>query len=144
MHRLTRHLLVAMTVISVFAMAVQAQSERGAIRGTVTDSSGAVAAAAKVTAISAATKIVTSTVTTEAGNYNIPQLPPGVYTVEVEKQGFKKVIRANVVVEVSGVTGLDLTLQIGELSESITISDAASQLKSETSEVSTSVSTTAY
>lgn len=144
MHRLTWYLFVATAAISVFAMDVQGQSERGSIRGTVTDSSGAVTAGARVTAISAATKIGTSTVTTDAGNYNIPQLPPGVYTVEIEKQGFKKVIRANVVVEVSGVTGLDLTLQIGELSESITISDAASQLKSETSEVSTSVSATAY
>jgi hypothetical protein len=67
---------------------LMAQSERGTVRGTVQDATGAVVPRAMVTAINVATGVQTQTVTTEAGNYNIPQLAPGRYTVQVEKEGF--------------------------------------------------------
>ena len=58
---------------------VLAQSERGAIRGTVEDPSGAVVSGATVTATNVGTSIPSSTTTSSAGNYNIPQLTPGAY-----------------------------------------------------------------
>jgi hypothetical protein len=116
-----------------------AQTDNGAIRGTVQDSSGAAVGEATVTATNVATGVRMSTVTAEAGNYNFPQVRAGIYTVEAERTGFKKLIRENVRVEVAGVTGLDLTLEVGGVTESITVSDAAPQLKSESSVVATGV-----
>ncbi len=123
---------------------VWGQSERGSIRGTIEDSSGAVIAAASVTAVNTGTGVRTPTNTSEAGNYNIPQLPPGNYSVEVERTGFKKLTQENVTVQVGTVTGLDLRLDVGQTNESVTVAAFAPQLKSETSEISTSVSPKAY
>jgi hypothetical protein len=127
-------------VLAICAAAVFAQSERGSIRGTIQDSTGAVIPGAKVVATNVGTGVQTPTVSTEAGNYNIPQLPPGTYTVSVEKEGFRKLVRENVVVSVSAIVGLDLKLDVGAVSESVTVAAMAPQLKSESSEVSIAVS----
>ena len=136
--------LVAVVCCLIFSTAVYPQSERGAIRGTVQDSTGAVVPGATVTAVNVGTGVRTPTTTTEAGNYQIPFLPAGTYTVEVEKAGFKKLVRENVRVEVAGTTGLNLQLDVGAVSESVTVTDAAPQLKSETSEVATAVNPKTY
>src|SRR5574340_791640 len=104
-------------LVAASSLILMAQSERGTIRGTVQDATGAVVPDATVTAINVGTGVGTRTVTTEAGNYNIPQLPPGRYTVQAEKEGFRKLIRENVVVEVSGIVGLDLRLDVGAVAD---------------------------
>jgi len=121
-----------------------AQSERGSIRGTVQDPSGSPITGVNVVAISAGTGVQTATVTTGAGNYNIPQLPPGDYQVRAQHPGFRTLLRENVTVEVGGVVALDLKLEIGNVNESVTISAAAPILQGETSEISTTVSPKAY
>jgi Carboxypeptidase regulatory-like domain len=76
-----KRVLIVASILLIGWVGLYAQSERGSIRGTVQDASGAVVAGAKVTATNLGTGVETSTNTTEAGNYNIPQLPPGEYTV---------------------------------------------------------------
>src|SRR5262245_11248506 len=93
-----------LSILLMCLAALYGQSERGSIRGTVEDSTGAVVPGAKVSATSVATNVETATRSGDAGNYNIPGLAPGIYRVQVEQSGFKKLIRENVVVEVSGVT----------------------------------------
>jgi hypothetical protein len=124
--------------------ALYGQSERGTIRGTVEDSTGAVVPGAKVSAINVATNVETTTRSGDAGNYNIPGLSPGVYRVQVEQSGFKKLIRENVVVEVAGVTALDLSLEVGQLNDSVTVTAEAPILKSETSDISVDVNPKSY
>ena len=114
-----------------------AQSERGTIRGAVTDATGAVVVGATVKAINPETGVESSTVTTAAGLYSIPQLKPGIYRVEVEQASFKKTVRQNVTVNVAATVGLDFQLELGELTQEINVTESAPQLKSETSEVST-------
>jgi hypothetical protein len=121
-----------------------AQTERGSIRGTVLDSTGAVVPDATVTAVNVGTGVRNTATTTDAGNYQIPFLPPGTYNVEVEKTSFKKLVRENVRVEVATVTGLDLTLEVGAVTESVTVTGAAPQLRTESSEVATSVNAKSY
>src|SRR6185437_9384591 len=133
-----------MTVLLMCWVGLYAQSERGSIRGTVKDSTGAVVPGAKITATSMATNIETSTVSEEAGNYNIPQLAPGIYSVRAELAGFKTLVRENVVVIVSGVTPLDLSMAVGEISEKVTVTTAAPMLKSETSDLSIEVNPKSY
>jgi Carboxypeptidase regulatory-like domain len=116
-----------------------AQSERGTIRGTVTDATGAVVIGATVKAINPETGVESSTVTTAAGFYSIPQLKPGIYRVEVEQASFKKSVRQNVTVNVAATVGLDFQLELGELTQEVSVTASAPQLKSETSEVSTAI-----
>lgn len=132
------------SVLVFCAAATLAQTERGAIRGTVEDSTGATVPQATVTAIHVATGVKTTATTTDSGNYQIPYIPAGDYNVEVEKTGFKKLVRENVRVEVAGTTGLNLRLDVGAVTESVTVSDAAPQLKSETSELATAVNPKSY
>ena len=136
---------LCITVVSLLISGLLiAQSERGTIRGTVTDSSGSVMPGVTVKAVNVNTGIETATVTTDAGLYNIPQVPPGNYRVEAERTGFKKLIRENVTVAVSGTIGLDLQLEVGEVTQEVSVTEAAPQLKSETSEVATGVSPKAF
>lgn len=128
-----------MAVLACAGRLLIAQTDNGAIRGTVQDSTGAAISGAAVTATNVATGVQSSTVTGDAGNYNFPQVRAGMYTVSVEQTGFKKLIRENVRVEVAGVSALDLTLEVGGITESVTVSSAAPQLKAESSSVATGV-----
>lgn len=134
-----RKLFIPILAFALFPLLSLAQSERGTIRGTVTDATGAAVVGATVTAVNTGTGVRTTTVSTDAGNYTIPSLPAGTYSVEAEQTGFKKLVRENVRVEVSGTVGLDLSLQIGEVNERVVVEAAAPLLKSETSDVTTGI-----
>jgi len=128
----------------VFATCVWAQTDRGTIRGTIVDQSGAVVPGAVVTAANADTGVSTSAKSTEAGVYSIAALPAGAYSVTVAQTGFKTLTRQNVVVDVGTVTGLDLTLEIGNASQTVNVEEAAPILKTEQSSTSAEVAVEAY
>ena len=121
-----------------------AQTDRGGIRGTITDPSGAVIAGALVTVTNTNTGVAASTKSSDAGTYNITGLTAGTYHVGVVQSGFKTLLRDNVVVDVGGVTGLDFSLQVGDSSQQVTVTTAAPILKTEQSSTSTEVSVAAY
>lgn len=125
-------------------LAAFAQTERGTIRGTVFDGTGALIAGASVTVRDKATQLTTVTQSESAGNYTVPNVKAGFYVVTVEMPGFKQLVRDNVKVDVAGVTGLDLQLAIGEQSEKVTITSEGPQLKTESSEFNTAVEPKAY
>ena len=77
-----------------------AQTDRGSVSGTVTDPTGAGVTGAKVTVTNAAMGTQNSTVTTGAGDYTIPQLPAGVYSVTVVAPGFTTLVRSGITVSV--------------------------------------------
>src|SRR4051812_47640768 len=78
-----------------FATSAWAQTDRGAIRGTVFDSSGGVIPGAAISVTNAATGVTLETISTDTGTYNVPALPSGVYNVKVQLQGFKTLLRPN-------------------------------------------------
>ena len=88
-----------------------------------------------VKAINVATGVATSTVSTSTGLYNITPLPAGVYRVEAEKAGFKKEVQDNITVPLAEIVGLNLTLQVGAVTETIEIKASATLVESETTEV---------
>ena len=135
-HSLTARLAVVFAVVCAVSFA---QTERGTIRGTITDGTGATISDATVTATNNATGVETETVSTGAGVYQIPQVRPGTYTIQAEFSGFKTFIRENVRVGAGAIVGLDLTMEIGDVTESVTISAASISLKTESTEVSTDV-----
>src|SRR6516225_2988803 len=128
-------------VLLTAAFSAFAQSDRGTITGTVSDPAGAVVAAAAVEARNIATGAVYPVATSATGNYTIAQLPAGNYELSVNVPGFKKYVRAGLQVEVAGTDRIDITLEVGSATESVTVEAAAPLLKTEGGEVSSNITT---
>ena len=111
-------MLVGMLAIPSTA---SAQAVTGTLLGNVTDSSGAAVPGATVTATETQTNSSRTAVTNEAGNYIFSSLRNGTYSVEAELQGFRKVIRQNVRVDVNTTMRVDLTLELGQVTEAVTV-----------------------
>ncbi len=124
-----------------FTSIVCAQNDRGTITGEVKDQASAVVPNATVIATNKGSGEQSKTVTTATGNYTIPSLPAGFYTLSIEVRGFKKFIQENIEVQVSITNRVDVTLQVGAASETVTITAEAAQLKTESAEQSTVLAT---
>ena len=120
-----------------------AQTDRGIITGTVQDPAHAVVANATWYVTNIATGGVYDTKTTSAGDYTVPLLPPGLYTVTVEAPGFEKYIGTGTEVNVNTTSRVDVTLTVGEVTQSVTVDATAPLLKSESDEQSQNVNTAA-
>jgi hypothetical protein len=106
----------------LISTAAPAQTFRGTILGTVTDSQGAVVTGAKVTARNVNTGLERSTTTTTDGSYAIPELPIGTYTVTVSQSGFQTSETSNVAVEVAGEKRVDVGLRAGQIATTVQVS----------------------
>src|SRR5437879_383206 len=110
------------------------------IQGTVVDKSGGAVAGANVTVTNPDTGINKTTVTGDTGFYRVSALVPGKYTITVEAAGFKKELTNGVFVSAEELTGHDIVLQLGAVSESVTVSGDAITLNSENANVAGSIS----
>lgn len=122
-----------------FCVLAFAQTDHGTITGTVQDPARAVVPNASVIATNIETGAVYQTATTGTGNYTVPSLPAGNYSLSVEAAGFRKYIGQNLRVEVAQVLRLDVALEVGATSDSVTVEGIAPQLKSESVEQSINV-----
>ena len=127
--------LCALVITGAFA-----QGDRGTITGTVIDSSGAVVPRARVVAENADTHNILETVTTSTGNYTLAQMPAGVWDVAVEAAGFKKFTSLKNTVEVAQTLRVDVKLEIGANTETITVQAQAVAIKTEDANITTTVS----
>jgi hypothetical protein len=123
------------------ALTAWAQSERGSITGVVTDPAGAVIANATVEGKNAETGAVYQAATTATGNYVITELPPGTYQVSVTVPGFKQYVRAGLALLAGQTVRIDAMLEVGANTETVTVSESASLLKTESGELSHNVAT---
>ncbi|GAB4254278.1 MAG: hypothetical protein Kow00109_29730 [Acidobacteriota bacterium] len=117
------------------------QALYGTITGQVTDATGAAVPGADVSVVNVATNLQLTAVTNDFGNYTIRNVPVGTYTLRVSLPGFKEYVAENVIVTAGQVTRENVTLQVGELTETITVSGAATLLKTDTAEVSAQLET---
>src|SRR3989475_9521428 len=131
--------LAGFLICMLLTVSVYGQTTNGSIQGTVTDSSGATLSRATVTARNLDTGLTNSTVTTDAGLYSLPNLPPGRYSVKVEATGLKKYEREGVTVQTGSTVSLDIQMQLGGVTENITVTADASQLETSTSDVGATV-----
>ncbi len=113
-----------------------AQTSTGRIEGIVTDNSGSALPGATVTAINIGTNATRNDVTDRSGAYSFPALPVGDYRVQAELSGFKPTV-SPITLAVSQVARLDLKLQLGGVSETVTVTAAAPVIEKSTSEIST-------
>jgi hypothetical protein len=109
------------TILLGFSAPVMGQAVNATLLGTVTDSSGATVANAKVTITETNTGIGHTSQTNESGNYIFPDLPPGTYRVIAEQTGFKRESRAGIDLIVNSTERVDLVLQPGNMSETVTV-----------------------
>ena len=119
-----------------------AQSTNASLSGRVTDSAKALIADAKIAAISANTNVHYETTTNGAGEYHLANLPPSSYRIEVEKPGFKKLIKPGVILHVQDALEIDFEMMVGSLSDTITVDAGAPLVNSESATVSTVIDRT--
>src|SRR5579863_5797836 len=137
--RLSIRAVLVVVCASFLAVCANAQF-RASIQGTVQDAKGGVVAGAKVTATNLGTSIVYEAVASGVGYYRVSELPPGNYTVSVEAAGFKKFISQNVSVEAEQPRGLDVTLEVGAVSEQVTVTASQQVLQTEDPNISSTIS----
>lgn len=113
-------LLLVLLLLSVLPS--RAQEARGTIFGRVADSSGAAVAGAEVTVSNVATGVVHTYQTTSTGDYSAVNVNPGTYEVSATKNGFKKATSSGLIVQVDQTLRQDFTLQVGAVSETVTVS----------------------
>ena len=121
-----------------FAFTAFAQSDRGTITGTIADPAGAVVSSAPVEVKNVQTGAVYEGGSSATGNY-VVQVPTGTYELYVTVPGFKKFIRANLAVPVEQTVRIDVILEVGSNTESVTVTEAAPLLKTESGELSHNV-----
>jgi len=117
-------LLGAVFGVLLFSLSLFSQANYGRILGIVTDTTGGVISGAMVTIIDTQRGVARTLMTDQAGEYNAPTLIPGAYIVRVEANGFKKLERQNVVVEVGKDVRVDVTVQPGEQNQTVTVTEA--------------------
>jgi len=128
-------------VLGCASMLCFAQTDRGSVSGVVTDSSGAVVARVKVTVTNSAMGTQRSTITTGEGNYTVPQLPAGVYSVTVAAPGFATRVRNGITVSVGETAVADLQLSVGLGTTTVTVTADAPLLKLDSPQNNIQVST---
>ena len=116
-----------------------AQSERGNITGVVTDQTGAAVPGAQLTLTQRDTNTITRAVATPSGEYNLANLLPGGYRLEVTATGFKRFLQQNITLSAGSTLRIDTALQLGQVSESIEVTAAASTIQTENAKVTTVV-----
>jgi hypothetical protein len=135
--RLYATLIVSVFVFSLTFLAnvqpVAAQATGSAtLRGTVKDPQGAIIRGATVTLINERTKDERQAKSSEDGTYTFTAVSPGSYTLKAEAQGFKVSVQSNVLIETSGTQGLEITMEVGQPTETVTVTAGQEQLQTET------------
>jgi hypothetical protein len=123
-------------LLLLIAAPVFAQRFTAAIRGTVTDQSAAAVAGAKVTVTNENTGLTRTMNSNANGNYSFSDLPVGSYKVEVEFAGFKTAVRNKVVINVADVRAVDVVLETGAITESVSVEASSSAVKTVGAEIS--------
>ena len=117
----------------------QAQALYGSIVGNVKDSSEAVVAGVSVTLTNLGTKQSREVTTTETGSYSFATVSPGIYEIKIRKEGFTPYTRSGVSVTPNDTARVDITLNVGAVSESVTVTGAAALLQTDRAEVRTDI-----
>jgi hypothetical protein len=128
------HLALPLALLLSFPLLSLAQFDSATVLGTIHDPSGAVIAAAKVTLTNVQTGIVVDAQSDSAGNCQFLNVPIGTYTVKASQSGFKTAVAEQFTVVVNARQRVDLTLAVGDTSQTVEVKDAAAALETDSSE----------
>ena len=115
----------------IFSANVFPQSDNANVSGSVTDPSGSAVPNAKVILKNQSTGLTREVNSNESGNYNIPTVPPGLYTISVEARGFKKYESAGNKVDANVPANISVAMQVGAVTETVEVTATASLLQTE-------------
>jgi hypothetical protein len=124
---------------ALFSAALFAQGVNSSMVGTAMDPTGAVVPGVQVTATNVNTGVRASSTTDGTGNFRVPYLQPGQYNLEAEAAGFKRFIRKNINLELDRELRIEVSLETGQVSDSISVTAAAAMVQTETGALSTTV-----
>lgn len=133
-------LVSALLCLSLMATTLVGQNDRGTLTGTVQDPSSARVAGIPVVAANVETGVEFRTVTTDTGNYTIPSLPAGRYTLTIASPGFKTYRQIGIEIQIAQTTRSDVKLDLGATSDVVNVTAEAQMLKTENAEQSTVIS----
>ena len=120
--------LACLSLAFALSPAASAQLLQGALDGNVTDSTGAAIPGATITATNQETGLVRTAESNEAGVFNLPTMPSGSYIVEVTFEGFQSARRTGVQVQPNAVTRVDLSLEVGQVTETVEVAATAADV----------------
>ena len=138
MRRLAAFVLLTFVSFS----SAQGQSTNATLTGRVSDAAKGLVVDAKVAAVSDGTSVRYETTTNGSGEYHLANLPPGSYRIEVEKSGFKKLIKPEVILHVQDALEIDFEMLIGDVLETVTVEAGAPLMNTELPTVSTVINRT--
>jgi hypothetical protein len=134
-------IFVGLTILSIGLAAAPARAQilYGSIVGIVSDSQGARVPGATVTIVNKETNLTREVTTDAEGTYNLVNVQPGPYDVKVSLQGFREAVRSNVPVTIGQIARVDMTLEVGTLSEVVTVESASELLQTDKADVHTEI-----
>src|ERR1700728_1031074 len=133
--RLVGAFIAGLLVLSILSnnRALHAQSAAGSIVGIVRDNTGNVVPGAQVTVLNRATNQSVSATTNSSGYYSFPLLQPALYQITVRAAGFKEYLQDNIQLDVAQTRNVDASLDVGQVTESVTVTAAPPLLETQTS-----------
>ena len=138
---LKRFRYILVLLILSFSPSLFGQAVTATLLGTITDSSGATVAGAKVTATEVTTGLIHESVTNESGNYTFPNLEPGKYSVTAESKGFKKETQQNIDLLSNSSTRVDIAMVTGSVTETVLVTTAPPLLQTDRADISIKLET---
>ena len=136
-----KNIVILLAIMFMACTTLWAQGDRGTLRGTVHDTSGAVVPNASVLIVSLATNVENKLTTSQSGDFVLPSLPPGNYRVRVECPGFKATVQDNIPVQAGDTASLDLRMEVGATQEVVEVRADANLLQIDSARVATQIST---
>jgi hypothetical protein len=130
-------ILLTVFALALTASSVGAQILYGSITGTVKDAQGAAVPGATVTVVNKETNLTRDTVTGGDGTFTITNVLPGPYDLKVSLTGFREAVRTNVPVTISQISRVEMTLEVGALTETVTVASEAQLLQTDKADVHT-------
>src|SRR5690348_7084072 len=118
-------------LLCVSSAVLLGQTEKGTIRGTVTDSTAGIVPQAAITITESSTNIDRQIISDTNGNYEVPDLRPGMYRVKADKTGFRSYVASEVLLDVGQVRRVDIPLQVGSTAETITVEAGAALISTD-------------
>src|ERR1700757_2379358 len=120
-------------LLTISGLAVNAQSDRGAISGTIVDTSGGAVEGASIVATGKDTGAVYRTTSSATGAYRISDMQVGAYDISVTSAGFKTSEQKGFIVQINSTSSLDITLEAGDIKETLTVLADTPTLQTDTS-----------
>ncbi len=135
-----RRLVVILLVVAALAMSATSASAQilyGSITGIAKDAQGAAVPGATVTIVNKETNLTRDTVTGGDGSFTLNNVLPGPYDVKISLTGFREAVRTNVPVTIGEISRVEMTLEVGALTETVTVASEAQLLQTDKADVHT-------